>query len=333
MTSSFNWQKENVPTGSYIGLASSSNGIYLMAIHYDSTGGFVNPNPPNTIYRSSDSGTTWTLSNASANSYSCITCDASSINVFVGNSNVTTDGIYKSTDGGLNFTLLSNSTKGINSIASSANGMVIIAGQTGNGGYIYISTSGGVGSNPWTQIISGGLPSSGIGVWRGVTTDTTGTYFSAINNGGKIYNSSNQGTTWTVGTGLPVTSSWQSISTTESGLNLVASDTNNVYFSSNRGSSWSVLTNAPTLNWISLTIDNSGNYIAGVSASSPYIYICYDISGQWVPQINNINIQSNQESFTPFYFSNADFKNFSNNLRVSCIKIYNEIFTLYIFHN
>ncbi len=174
------------------------------------------------------------------------------------------------------------------SMASDSTGMKLAAGDmgSGNGGYIYTSTDGGL---TWT-----GQTASGIHTWLGIASDSTGTKLVAGDNnslcacaGGYIYTSTNGGVTWTQQTGSGQ-HRWTAITSDATGTKLAAVETfgsvGYIYTSINSGVTWTQQTNAGQNSWYSITSDSTGTKLAAGTLGG-YIYTSTNSGVTWTQQM------------------------------------------------
>jgi len=134
---------------------------------------------------------------------------------------------------------------------------------TGNGGFIYASTDGGV---TWTQTSA---PSAG---WQAIASSADGTHLAAAIFFGSIYASTNSGLTWTQ-TSAP-SSAWQAIASSADGTRLAAAATysGGIYTSTNSGLTWTQ-SSAPSTHWSSIASSADGTRLAAVEDQGGGIYI------------------------------------------------------------
>ncbi|MBU0487352.1 MAG: T9SS type A sorting domain-containing protein [Bacteroidetes bacterium] len=209
------------------------------------------------IYKSSDNGKTWFVSNngVSGSIYyvRCITKSGSRL--IAG----TTEGVYTSTDNGENWTISPGS--------SSLNVYMIVAKGTtlflsGENGAVYKSTNDGVS---WTAANSGINSSTSV---RAIAVKGNDIY--AGSGGYGIYKSSNDGASWTtVNNGLPgsyyTTNSFAVI-----GNNIIVGTGGaGIYKSTNDGASWSAINNGVSSSdyILAMTLNGSTAYASTINGS------------------------------------------------------------------
>jgi hypothetical protein len=264
-SSSGNWayvgpNNLNTPYRVYYGFRPSSGRINAIAYDPSHTGTYYLGGGQGGVWKTTNSGTTWTALTDTWPylSVSAITLDpTNSSTIYVGTGDYHGElpysfGIMKSTDGGIHWSNYGRSQFGdtdVSTLLVDPDTTSIITVATGRGqagsGYVWRSTDGG---QTWSQAISV------AGEWSGATIGIKGSsgsrYYYAVTGGSSpaIYQSSNQGATWTK-TGAPSFASGYA-----EGLSIAASavDANTVYLldghdqkiykSTNAGSSWTDIT-------------------------------------------------------------------------------------------
>jgi len=213
------------------------------------------------IWKSSDSGATWSQSvfaNTSFNNSSYQTAITSSSTGQNLAAIVNYGLLYSSTDFGSSWNSLPNSLPlytymNWTSITSSITGQYIYASTII--GEIYKSENYG---QTWNKsVVTYAYPI--------LSMSSSGQYIAAASNGGSIYLSSDYGSIWTQLTtvnGLPsIIEAWSAISLSATGQYMAASINNgNIYKSSDYGTSWSNI-NLISGHWSSIAISDSGQYI------------------------------------------------------------------------
>ena len=177
-------------TGSFYGFSTDASGANRIAGNTDTY-----------IYRSTDSGVTWTLSTGTgitiSRTWNGVTIGSDGSSLVTGN--YTNGYTYRSTDSGTTWTeqgTVPPASGRWYGFASSSDGTKLITGNTNNG-YIYTSTDSGVS---WTQ-----RTGPGTGYWYGFASDTTGTNIAVANYAnGTIYKSTDSGATWASSAIAPV---------------------------------------------------------------------------------------------------------------------------------
>lgn len=159
---SWSWWLSGAPIRNWTGVASSYNGLKLVAVA-----------DAGNIYTSTDGGANWTLRN-SVRSWSSV---ASSSDGTVLWATVYGGQIYKSTNSGVSWTSM-GTNQNWKSIACSADGNVVAVAI--DGGLIWSSIDGGAN---WISHASGGNHN-----WRSVTMSADGSKFAAVfNNDRYVY--------------------------------------------------------------------------------------------------------------------------------------------------
>ena len=238
------WTPTTAPTNTWSSVASAADGTRLVAVaapqwvwdgngkwHYVGDGA---------IYRSLDSGVTWTPASAPSNSWSAIASSADgtkwvavaaalqewngTVSYYAG------DGaIYRSLDSGATWTRTSAPSNNWTSVASSVDGTKWVAAAAAHrevgrlkvdDGGIYRSLDSGA---TWTRTSA---PSKN---WTSVASSAAGTQWVAVSGedpyshsfGGYIYVSRDSGATWTPA-GAPAVNFWQAVASSADGSTLVA---------------------------------------------------------------------------------------------------------------
>jgi hypothetical protein len=273
-------------------IASSASGSNLVATAQSA----------NSLYTSTDSGTTWTLRNSSHN-WSPVASSADGTKLVAGANSL----LWLSTDSGLNWnnppgggpnqgwTAVASSSDGTKlaalggliytsadsgatwtphawggsshsplSIASSSDGTKLVA--TTYGDYIYTSADSGV---TW-------IPRGAVHYWGGVACSADGTKLVALDGGGGgggyIYTSTDSGTNWTQ---RGISASWSRVASSADGTRLVATcggTSGQVYISTDSGSNWSPSGSAA--NWLPVASSADGYaLVAGVYGGQIYTYL------------------------------------------------------------
>jgi hypothetical protein len=229
-------QQTNAPSKNWASVASSADGSKLVAVAYIELGG---------IYTSTNSGVTWTQTNAApvnlAWSSVASSADGTKLVALADSYYPEADfqgGIYISTNSGVSWfqtSAPSGNTDNWSSVASSADGCKLVAVMQANDGAdggIYTSTDSGA---DWT------LTSAPNTNWISVASSADGTKLAAVVGRfessviGGIYTSTNSGADWTL-TSAPITY-WNSIASSADGNTLVVAG-NGIYISTNSGASW-----------------------------------------------------------------------------------------------
>jgi hypothetical protein len=231
INSGITWNPNTVTSAQFRSIASSADGSKLVAAVF---GGGVYTN----------SGTSWTIVNATAPSSANWTSVASSANGSVLYAAVNGSSVYSSVNSGATWTTVTGGGSWV-SVACSADGSKFAAAQ--NGG---IQASGGSGA-----------PNAN---WVSVTSSADGNRLAAAIGGGSIYTSSNGGASWTQQAGAP-SANWTSIASSADGSKLAAVvNGGGIYISSNYGITWVQQTNAPVRSWNSIASSADGTKLAAV---------------------------------------------------------------------
>jgi photosystem II stability/assembly factor-like uncharacterized protein len=287
------WSQSGASPELFTSIASSSDGTKLAATANGSSG---------TIYISSDSGKTWTITSPNGISSAAWSSIASSADGTKLVAAVNSGSIYTSTNSGASWTLNGGtSSASWSAVASSSDGAKLVATVNGGGIYTNSGSNWNISSAPssknWISIasssdgskcvaaISGGLiytnsgktwaPSSApSSSWTSVASSSDGTRLAAAISGGVIYTSTNSGASW-VTNNLP-NASWNSVAISGDGSKLVATISGGgIYASANWGMTWTQQTNAPAASWSAITSSSDGGTLAAAinNSSGGGIYI------------------------------------------------------------
>lgn len=128
------WTKTSAPSNYWNSVASSADGIKLVAVSYNNAAG-----NPGSIYTSANSGSTWTKTAAPSNNWQSVACSADGTRLVAA---AFSGGVYESTDSGTAWTLTGAATNATwQAVACSGDGSKQIAVQFY--GDVFISTNGG----------------------------------------------------------------------------------------------------------------------------------------------------------------------------------------------
>jgi photosystem II stability/assembly factor-like uncharacterized protein len=272
---SFTWSTNNnsSDSGSWVSLASSSDGTKLVAGNYQS--GYIKT--------STNSGINWTQQSVYFDYITDIasSSDGTKIVVCGRNSN-----IYTSSDSGVTWTQQTTSgPRSWSSVASSSDGVKLVACVQGLG-YIYTSVNSGI---TWTERTSSGPRS-----WKSVASSSDGTKLVACVFDGYIYTSTDSGITWTEQTSSGPRK-WASVASSSDGIKLVASVTmlsdpiipinipGYIYTSSDSGVTWTEQINSGSRRWTSVASSSDGTKLTA-SVNGGYIYTSSDSGVNWIEQ-------------------------------------------------
>lgn len=252
---SSDWQLASGASSGMNGIASSANGLKMVAVA--GTGG---------IYTSVDSGKNWS-NPGSSYSVTCVASSSDGIKLVAGN-NAVGKLVMVSTNSGGTWNSVSSSPN-CQAIASSSDGTRLVA--VVKTGYIYTSSDSGL---HWTA------RSSQMN-WNSVASSADGSRLAAVVSSGYIYTSSNYGVNWAK-SGSP-SASWSSIASSSDGSQLVATISGgSIYTSSDYGATWTQQTNAlTTANWSSIACSTDGTrLIAAVNGGG--IYLSANQASTWI---------------------------------------------------
>ena len=290
-----NWV-QNTGAGSkeWTSISVSASGQYQTAVVYGES-----------IYISSNYGSTWTSTNTSAGNkdWKSVSISASGqyqTAVVYGGS------IYISSNYGSSSTwtpITSTGNKNWQGVSVSASGQYQTA--VVYGGSTYISSNYG---STWTSTNT----SIGNKDWYSVSVSASGQYQTAVVSGGNIYISSNYGSSWTSTNILSVTKYWTGVSISASGQYQTAlANTSYIHISSDYGSTWTEVTSIGTLEWFTVSISASGQYqTAAINGGN--IIVSSDYGSTWT-QISGttftwqgISMSASGQYITACYRSSAD---------------------------
>lgn len=223
------------------------------------------------IYRSLDSGATWSQTNASTQSWLGIASSPDGVNV-AAISNLSGN-VYVSTNSGLDWSVSSGAgTRNWTAVTTASSGSMIIATAYSQG--IYISTTTG---STWVTATNAGNRN-----WQAVAASADGTKLIAAVNPGALYISSDSGSNWSIAS-ASTTAAWQAVAMSADGTKMVAAVKGGlIYTSTDSGSTWTASA-APTASWQSIAVSNDGaRIVAGIDIGT--IYVSPNGGASWVQQ-------------------------------------------------
>jgi len=193
------WTATSSPSSGWTTIASSSNGVNLIAAGYEE------------LYTSTNAGGSWISNNVPAAGWASVASSADGTKlVAVGTLELSGAGvIYLSTNAGTTWTLSPAPNESWTAVASSADGTKIAAAA--NDEPILVSTNLGAA---WT------VTPSLLYDWSALASSSNGTVLVAASQNGQIFVSTNAGASWTL-TGAPL-ESWVSVATSADGSKSVA---------------------------------------------------------------------------------------------------------------
>lgn len=258
------WLPTSAPSENWGAVASSANGIKLVAVVRYELGPYENYiGAP--IYTSTNWGVTWTQTSAPSNFWSAVASSADGTKLAAAASG---DGIYTSVNSGTTWTETAAPTGNWSALASSADGVKLVAALAGDA--IYISADSG---QTWTPT---SVPAEKN--WNAIASSADGAKLVATISGEGIYVSTNSGDTWTL-TSAP-SAGWSTIASSADGKKLVAGIYGDgIYTSTNSGDTWT-LTTAPSSGWSSIASSADGTKLAA-AANGNLIYISTDSGATW----------------------------------------------------
>lgn len=244
------WVQANAVSAGWVGLASSSDGVKMVASAQGGSG----------IYTSSDSGKNWVKVTGTYTPLS-VASSSDGSKLFGANNG---GSIIYSTNSGVTWKVAGGTASTAwNAIACSADGARAVAVVNAVAGRIYTSADSGV---TWT------LRSSDAGTWFAVASSANGSNLVAAIYGGRIYTSTNAGVNWTQRTGAP-NGNWTALASSADGSRLAAANFGGkIYTSEDFGATWAQQTNSPSGNWYALASSADGNrLVAAINGGNVYV--------------------------------------------------------------
>jgi hypothetical protein len=270
-----NWPQTSASSQEYTSIASSADGITLLATAYFGT---YNGN----IFKSTNAGISWTQITGAGQApginqshWQKIACSANASTQVAISSAVDGDPphIAVTTNAGNSWTQIVTPATNWASVAVSANGSKLLVAASPGG--IFTTTNSGVS---W---IPTGAPNKG---WTSIASSADGTKLAATADG--VYISTNSGVTWTA-TSAP-TNYWGAIASSADGSELVgefSSGNSSIYISKDSGNTW-VQTSAPALatsSWSSIACSADGTKIvATILGNAGAVYVSIDAGITWI---------------------------------------------------
>ena len=237
------WREASQQTGNVKrrALVSSENGAEVFSAIYG--GG---------IEYSSNSGSTWSVANATQQNWIGMAASNSMQKIFA----VAYNGqINRSTDSGATWEQVESVRPWISVACSSDGSKVIAAAQ---GGLLYVSTDSGA---TWTARATKRK-------WVSVATSSDGAKLVAAVQGGFIYTSTNSGVSWTE---RAASRNWSAVASSSSGTKLVATVAQGrIYVSSDSGATWQA--KASTRNWLNVASSTSGTRLLAAVGTGQIFY-------------------------------------------------------------
>ena len=248
-TSWTNFQSSGtLPYAAYDAVTVSSDGTKIVAVIQNGSGTSAG------IYRSANSGTSWTRVDAAIRAYRSVASSSDGTYIAAG---VSTGYIYVSANSGTSWTQRAYSAawRGV-AMSSDGQYMVgVINATSGTYKGIYRSTDYGA---TWTQIDSTGR------AYRGIASSSNGTVLAAIVDKGGIYVSTNSGASWTLV--LSINAAWRGVAISSDGSKMTGAIQAGTYpncgiwVSTNSGTSWSQ-TDTGTVSYRCLAMSSDGSKV------------------------------------------------------------------------
>lgn len=140
---------------------------------------------------------------------------------------------------------------------------------------------------------------SSNGLWTSMATSSDGKNVIAVTNDGYMYQSSNNGVSWTQTNTVPAGSySWEAVASDSSGDHLAVVSGNNgasgsMYLSSNAGESWTLSSAAQNEAWTDVAYSYTGQYLLATSSGTTggaggTVYVSNNYGDTWNPSLTSI---------------------------------------------
>ena len=273
--------------GSWNGFDAAVNGAVLDISADPVTSGIIVAASENGIFRTTNSGASWTQSLALSYVVSLARSPATTTTIYA----LSPNNVYSSTDNGATWqfqgTLSNGNFEGLVADTSTATTVYAYSQDTG----VYVSTNGGA---TWSAANSG-LPSTSVAA---MVAASDGSLYASVPGSG-IYKSANRGTSWTaVNTGLPAGASFYAHSLAVSGTTIYAGS-GTLYQTTNGGTSWSATTGAVPNGAYAIGVSPSNALLVYATASGGAVYISSDGGTTWNLVSSGI---SNLTQITEFAF-------------------------------
>ena len=285
------WTRTSAPTNYWTSVASSADGAKLVAVtapHWvwnETNSDYIGDGA---IYRSLDSGATWTQTSAPSNGWSAVATSTDGVRLVAaaapysdGNGDRAGDGaIYSSLDSGATWSRTSAPSNYWSAVASSADGTKLVAadGSYNPPDLVYISTNSGTS---WTDTSAPGCQ------WAAVASSADGYRIVAGGYGTPLYTLPYSGPWRLADAPARDWRDWSSVACSADGTRLIATEFwPGVYTSSNSGTAWTQ-TAAPTNIWRCVASSADGAKL--VAAAGPndsgdgLIYTSSNSGTTWAP--------------------------------------------------
>lgn len=261
-----NWVETSAPSNYWNRVASSADGIKLVAVA--GSGGGIG-----CVYTSADSGATWVSNNVPNTTWSAVACSRDGCRIVaVANSGL----VYLSTNFGSQWIQSTNAPSAYwNSCASSADGTIDIA--VNESPTAYVSTNSGLTWQPSRSVSSTVLALTAVAISADGGLMAVGAQFNSF--GSSIFVSTNLGMSWR--TNSESTFPVQSITASTNGAFLAASSPGfGIFISTNFGVTWS---NGNLNAAYVVTSSSDGSKLAAFErASNNPIFRSIDFGATWM---------------------------------------------------
>jgi len=280
------WATTSAPRNDWVSVASSADGTKLVAVTDISYDGISNRLTLAQVYRSTDSGATWTQSSVSSNNWTCVGCSADGSRLVAATSGYYgAGGIYISQDSGASWNRTSAPSNSWLALACSADATTLVAAAANGGfrrsipGHIYVSNDGGL---TWTT----GSPAAN---WTALFSSADGYRVTATDPQGRLFTLPYLGP-WKVADATD--NDWNSVACSADGTKVVAAASgfagNYLYNSTNGGASWATGIAPSNVSWSCLASPSKGTrLVAAASASTNAyggpIYVSTNAGASWTP--------------------------------------------------
>jgi len=295
---------ENTVSQPWRNYGSDASGINLFAFY------------PNYLYKSTDSGSTWTTYTTNITTTAnrpAISDDGQKL--YVRTSNTL---IYGSSNSGVTWSQLATGVPNSwRSVTCNSDGSIVYAAANGgaSGGNIWKSTDSGASFN--LEFDSSSISANGL-TWNIIRCNSNGTYVYAGDNRGNIY-SLIPGSAWSLSLATSTSIIWQDIACSSDGTLVFAGQyPGSIYMSSNSGTTWTQITSLTTNYWRNIAMSATGQYVLASSfynstGGNGLVYLSTDTGNTWNSQsIHSVsgeqwNVGLRSDGTTAFATASGDY--------------------------